>query len=160
MHIYILHHSLIMKWLRYSNFFFKENTDLPIWYINIMAAEIIKDIFTFWIVSWIWLDPSSWKFTYQLWNNNRRLSYIKPIPCLLMLWPLKESGHQQAWFCSPKPKYSISSIRRVDKNMRGSWCRQVIIHYIGNVLRKSSTSSYRLNYSPLCHLKIQEYYKT
>ena len=29
--------------------------------------KVIKDIITFWIVSWIWLNPSRWN---QLWNNN------------------------------------------------------------------------------------------
>ena len=39
---------------------------------------------------------------------------ILSIPCLLMPWWLKSPGHQQAWYWPNKPKYSISSIRRVD----------------------------------------------
>ena len=34
----------------------------------------------------------------------------QPIPCLLMLWRLLEPMHQQAWYWSPKPEYSFSSI--------------------------------------------------
>ena len=36
------------------------------------------------------------------------------IPCLVMPWRLQEPRHQQAWYWSPKPEYSISSIRRVN----------------------------------------------
>ena len=35
------------------------------------------------------------------------------IPFLLMPWQLKEPGHQQAWYWSNKPEYSVSGIRRV-----------------------------------------------
>ena len=38
---------------------------------------------------------------------------ILSIPCLLILRWLQEAVHQQAWYWSPKPEYSISSIRRV-----------------------------------------------
>ena len=39
---------------------------------------------------------------------------IMSISCLLMLWRLKEPGHQQAWYWPPKPEYSITSIKRVN----------------------------------------------
>ena len=39
--------------------------------------------------------------------------HILTIPCLLMPWRLKEPGHQQAWYWSNKPEYSVSSIGRV-----------------------------------------------
>ena len=38
-------------------------------YLNTLNCfKITRDIFTFWIVSWIWLGPSRWN---QPWNNNR-----------------------------------------------------------------------------------------
>ena len=42
---------------------------------------------------------------------------ILSIPCLLMLWLLKERGHKRAWYRLNKPEYSGSSIRRVKINM-------------------------------------------
>ena len=39
---------------------------------------------------------------------------IQPTPCLLMLWWLQESGHQQERYRSPKLEYSVSSIGRVN----------------------------------------------
>ena len=42
------------------------------------------------------------------------VAYLKlTIPCLLMLWWFLEPGHQQARYWFPRPKYSVSSIRRV-----------------------------------------------
>ena len=35
---------------------------------------------------------------------------ILSIPCLLMPWWLKEPGHQQSWYWSPKPEYPVSRI--------------------------------------------------
>ena len=31
------------------------------------CSKFIKDVFTFWIVFWIWLNPNGWN---QLWSNN------------------------------------------------------------------------------------------
>ena len=41
---------------------------------------------------------------------------IQSIRCLRMSWLLNEPGHQHAWYWSPKPKYSVSSIWRVKTN--------------------------------------------
>ena len=40
---------------------------------------------------------------------------ILSMPSLLMPWRLKP-GHQQAWYSSPKPEYSVSSISTVKTN--------------------------------------------
>ena len=43
------------------------------------------------------------------------VSPTEPTPCLLMIWRLWEPGHHQAWYWwSLKPKYSVSSIRKVN----------------------------------------------
>ena len=48
-------------------------------------------------------------------QSYRLVAYpVLSISCLLMLWRLQEPGHQQAWYWSPKPEYSVSSIGRVD----------------------------------------------
>ena len=50
-------------------------------------------------------------------HNGATLRIASPIlliPWLLMPWRLKEPGHQQAWYWSPKLKYSLSGIRRVN----------------------------------------------
>ena len=48
-------------------------------------------------------------------------------PCILSIlacWLLKSPGHQQAWYWSPKPEYSIASIQRVNtwaNDNQGLW---------------------------------------
>ena len=51
-------------------------------------------------------------------------SPILSIPCLLMLWWLREPRHQQAWYWQDRPEYYISSIRRVK-----SGCSYQFIHW-------------------------------
>ena len=72
----------------------------------------LYSVFTFWIVSWLWLDLSRWN---QLWNNNTCcLSYRANAMLADALATLEEPVHQQAMpgmVLTPKPEYSISSIR-------------------------------------------------
>ena len=68
-------------------------------------------------------------------NNEATLYVVYPIlsiPCLLMLWRLKEPGHQHAWYWSPKPEYSVSNMRRVN---------QAIIFVLHMKCNKSSFST-------------------
>ena len=38
---------------------------------------------------------------------------VLSIPFMLVLWQLKEPGHQQAWYWPNKPEYSVCSIKRI-----------------------------------------------
>ena len=77
------------------------------------AEKIIKDIFTLWIVSWIWLDPCRWNW---LWNSNTCcLSYTANTmlaDALATLGASASAGMVTSW--PQKPEYSISTNRRVN----------------------------------------------
>ena len=78
-------------------------------------------IFTFWISSRIWLDPSRWN---ELWNSRlgTKIQIVfptQPMLCLLMFRWLEEASALAGMVFTPKLKYSISSIRSVDFSCTG-----------------------------------------
>ena len=86
---------LIQKWFHVNKIFWNHHNKSPmvitLWPIMNswtcwIVLKIIKDIFTFWIVSWIYLDPGRWNY-----NSGTTINAVCPtqsIPCLLMLWRL------------------------------------------------------------------------
>ena len=82
----------------------------------------MEDILTFFIISCIWLHPRGWN---SLWNNNTHcLSYTDNTMAADALGTLGSQGISRHGIDPSKPKYSISSIRRVNHMHhfnRGSW---------------------------------------
>ena len=76
------------------------------------------NIFTFWFVSWIWLDPSTWN---KLWNNNTcclsNTASDMSADALATLGASASTG----MVLTPHLEYSVSNIRRVQLIPFGFW---------------------------------------